>query len=169
MTVSHLGERAILGTPAYMSPEQARGKGLDKRSDIWSFGCVLFEMLAGRTAFGGETISDTIARVLERDLEWDALPPSVPLRIRDLIRRCLQKDAARRLRDIGDARIELDEALTAPATQALHASGSRPSRSRSVGPCGASSPPAHLESASWPVRFTLQRGAATVLSQRFVS
>ena len=121
VTVSHLGERAILGTPAYMSPEQARGKGLDKRSDIWSFGCVLFEMLAGRTAFGGETISDTIARVLERDLEWDALPPSVPSRIRDLIRRCLQKDAARRLRDIGDARIELDEALTAPATHAPHA------------------------------------------------
>jgi Tol biopolymer transport system component len=96
-----------------MSPEQARGRVLDKRTDIWSFGCVLFEMLTGRTAFGGETISDTIARVLERDLEWDALPSSTPLRVRDLLRRCLHKDASRRLRDIGDARIELDEALTA--------------------------------------------------------
>ena len=121
VTTSHLGDRAILGTPAYMSPEQARGKALDKRTDIWSFACVLFEMLAGRTAFGDETISDTIARVLERDLEWDALPASVPPRIRDLLRRCLEKDATRRLRDIGDARIELDEALTAPAASAVNA------------------------------------------------
>ncbi len=119
MTSSQLGERAILGTPAYMSPEQARGKSLDKRTDIWSFGCVLFEMLTGRTAFGAETISDTIARVLERDLEWDALPASCPPRIRDLLRRCLQKDPSRRLRDIGDARLELDEAgaLTVQPTE----------------------------------------------------
>ena len=74
-------------------------------------------MLTGRTAFGGETISDTIARVLERDVEWDALPPSVPTRIRDLLRRCLQKDPNRRLRDIGDARIEIDEALAALAVR----------------------------------------------------
>jgi Tol biopolymer transport system component len=115
LTATDLGSRAILGTPAYMSPEQARGKGLDRRTDIWSFGCVLFEMLTGRTAFGGETISDTLARVLERDVEWDALPPSTPLRIRDLLRRCLQKDPMRRLRDIGDARIQIEDALTAPA------------------------------------------------------
>jgi eukaryotic-like serine/threonine-protein kinase len=115
VTMSQLGDRAILGTPAYMSPEQARGRHLDKRTDIWSFGCVLFEMLAGRTAFGGETISDTIARVLERDIEWSALPATVPARVRDLLRRCLQKDPNRRLRDIGDARIELDELLTAAA------------------------------------------------------
>jgi eukaryotic-like serine/threonine-protein kinase len=119
VTMSHLGERAILGTPAYMSPEQARGKALDKRTDIWSFGCVLFEMLVGRPAFGGETISDTIARVLERDVDWDALPQSVPPRVRDLIRRCLQKDATRRLRDISDARIELEEALTPPAAGSM--------------------------------------------------
>ena len=110
LTAISLGERAVLGTPAYMSPEQARGRVLDKRTDIWSFGCVLFEMLTGRTAFGGETISDTIARVLERDLEWDALPASCPPRIRDLLRRCLRKEPGRRLRDIGDARLELDEA-----------------------------------------------------------
>ncbi len=113
LTSSHLGERLILGTPAYMSPEQARGRILDKRTDIWSFGCVLFEMLTGRTAFAGDTISDTIARVLERDADWSALPPAVPARIVDLLKRCLQKDPSRRLRDIGDARIELDEALAA--------------------------------------------------------
>lgn len=112
VTSTHLGEPAILGTPAYMSPEQARGRTLDKRTDIWSFGCVLFEMLSGRSTFGGETISETIARVLEREPDWSTLPPALPLRIRDLLRRCLQKDPNRRLRDIGDARIEIDEALT---------------------------------------------------------
>ena len=104
-------ESNILGTPAYMSPEQARGRVLDKRTDIWSFGCVLFEMLTGHAAFADETISDTIARVLDRDVNWLALPPETPARLRDLVRRCLQKDVNRRLRDIGDARIELEEAL----------------------------------------------------------
>lgn len=116
LTATALGEHAILGTPAYMSPEQARGRPLDKRTDIWSFACVLFEMLTGRTAFGGETISDTIARVLEREVDWDALPASCPPRIRDLLRRCLRKESNRRLRDIGDARLELDE-LSAPIVQ----------------------------------------------------
>src|SRR5262245_60294320 len=99
-------ERTILGTPAYMSPEQARGRALDKRTDIWSFGCVLFEMLTGRAAFADETISDTLARVLDREVEWHTLPASTPGRIRDLLRRCLHKDLNRRLRDIGDARLE---------------------------------------------------------------
>jgi eukaryotic-like serine/threonine-protein kinase len=116
LTATSLGERAILGTPAYMSPEQARGRPLDKRTDIWSFACVLFEMLTGRTAFGGETISDTIARVLEREVDWDALPAACPPRVRDLLRRSLQKEPGRRLRDIGDARLELDE-LGAPAAR----------------------------------------------------
>lgn len=118
VTATHLRGRAILGTPSYMSPEQARGKAVDRRTDIWSFGCVLFEMLTGRVAFAGETISDTIARVLEREVAWDALPAATPDRVRDLLRRCLRKDAARRLRDIGDARLELDEALTAPEAPA---------------------------------------------------
>jgi WD40 repeat protein len=122
LTATALGERAILGTPAYMSPEQARGRPLDKRTDIWSFGSVLFEMLTGRTAFGGETISDTIARVLERDVDWDALPASCPPRIRELLRRCLRKESNRRLRDIGDARLELDE-LGATAAQTGDISG----------------------------------------------
>ena len=105
-------ERTILGTPAYMSPEQARGRALDKRADIWAFGCVLFEMLTGRAAFADETISDTLAHVLERDVDWQALPPSTPGRVRELLRRCLQKDRSRRLRDIGDARLEIEEVLT---------------------------------------------------------
>jgi Tol biopolymer transport system component len=103
-------ERTILGTPAYMSPEQARGRTLDKRTDIWSFGCVLFEMLTGRAAFADETISDTLARVLDRDVEWNRLPSSTPDRVRDLLRRCLHKDVHHRLRDVGDARLELEEA-----------------------------------------------------------
>ena len=133
VTASQLGERAILGTPAYMSPEQARGKTLDKRTDIWSFGCVVFEMLTGRTAFGGETISDTIARVLERDVDWATLPPTVPPRIRDLLRRCLQKDSNRRLRDIGDARIEIDDVLTTAIANVAASSEPR-SRQRSPRP-----------------------------------
>ena len=124
-TLTAAGEHALLGTPAYMSPEQARGRPLDKRADIWSFGCVLFEMLTGRAAFEEETISDTLAHVLERDPDWDALPPAVPGRIRDLLRRCLQKPLARRLRDIGDARLELDEASTPMAETPARAGGRR--------------------------------------------
>ena len=90
-----------------MSPEQARGQSVDKRSDIWSFGCVLYEMLAGRAPFPGETLSDTIAAVLEREPDWSALPEKTPPRIRQLLHRCLEKDPKARLRDIGDARIEL--------------------------------------------------------------
>jgi len=131
VTASHLGERAILGTPAYMSPEQARGRTLDKRTDIWSFACVVFEMLTGRTAFAGETISDTIARVLERDADWATLPPTVPARIRELLRRCLQKDPSRRLRDIGDARIEIDEVLAAAPAESVTAPSEPGSRQRS--------------------------------------
>ena len=105
----------ILGTPAYMSPEQARGKTLDKRTDIWSFGCCLYEAVTGKTAFLGETVSDTIAKILEGEPDWGALPEHVPLLARSLLRRCLQKDPRRRLHDIGDARIELDEAQSVPA------------------------------------------------------
>ena len=105
-------ERTILGTPAYMSPEQARGRVLDRRTDIWSFGCVLFEMITGRAAFADETMSDTLARVLDRDVEWQTLPVSTPRRVRELLRCCLHKDANKRLRDIGDARLELEETLT---------------------------------------------------------
>ena len=118
LTATDIGERTILGTPAYMSPEQARGKPLDKRTDIWSFGCVLYEMLTGRQAFAGETVSDTIAAILEREPEWAALPDTTSVTLRQLLRRCFEKDPRRRVRDIGDARIELDEALAARATGA---------------------------------------------------
>jgi serine/threonine protein kinase len=102
-------EGVILGTAAYMSPEQARGRAVDKRTDVWAFGCVLFEMLAGRQAFGSETVSDTIVAILDREPDWRALPAATPLHVRRLLERCLDKDAKRRLRDIGDARIELDD------------------------------------------------------------
>ena len=101
---------AILGTAAYMSPEQARGKPVDRRSDVWSFGCVLFECLAGRAAFTGETVSDLLARILEREPDWNALPSAVPARVREVLRRCLRKDSSARPRDIRDVRIELAEA-----------------------------------------------------------
>ena len=101
----------ILGTAAYMSPEQARGKPLDKRTDIWAFGCVLYEMLTGRRAFAGDEVSDVLASVLAREPDLAALPATAPPSIRRLLRRCLQKDRNERLRDIGDARIEIRDAL----------------------------------------------------------
>jgi serine/threonine-protein kinase len=100
----------ILGTAAYMSPEQARGKAVDRRTDVWAFGCVLFEMLTGRPAFDpGETVSDAVASVLTREPDWNALPANTPAHVRTLIRRCLQKDPRKRLPHIGIARIEIDE------------------------------------------------------------
>ena len=98
----------ILGTAAYMSPQQARGQAVDKRADIWAFGCVLYEMLTGRVAFAGETVSDTIGKILEREPDWSALPAATPPAIQRLLRRCLAKDPKQRLRDIGDVRIEID-------------------------------------------------------------
>ncbi len=102
----------IMGSAGYLSPEQARGKTLDRRTDIFSFGCVLFECLTGKMAFGGETLSDTIAATLEREPRWEALPANTPPRIRDLLTRCLEKDQSKRLRDIGDARLELEKSLS---------------------------------------------------------
>jgi len=104
----------ILGTPSYMSPEQARGMPVDKRTDIWAFGCVLYEMLTGRTVFAGETVSDHTAAIVERDPDWAALPVTMPLSIRRLLRRCLEKESARRLPDIAVARLEIDDAASDP-------------------------------------------------------
>ena len=103
-------EGVVLGTPPYMSPEQARGKSVDKRTDIWAFGCVVYELLTGRMAFAGQTVSDTIAAILDREPDWTALPASTPVSIRRLLQRCLEKDLKRRLRDIGDARAEVEDA-----------------------------------------------------------
>ena len=107
---SHQG--MILGTAAYMSPEQARGKKVDKRADIWAFGVVLWEMVSGKRLFHGETISDTLAAVLKEEPDWSQLPPGTPPALRRLLRRCLTRNPKDRLRDIGDARLELREAAT---------------------------------------------------------
>ena len=101
----------ILGTAAYMSPEQARGKPVDRRADIWAFGVLLFEMLTGQPLYGGETTSDILARVIEREPDLSRLPPGTPLRIRELIRRCLTKNPRQRLRDIGEARVAIEETV----------------------------------------------------------
>ena len=98
----------ILGTAAYMSPEQARGKPVDRRADIWAFGVVLFEMLSGQRAFDGETTSDVLAKVMEREPDWRALPSATPTRLRELLRRSLTKDPKARLRDIGEARVQIE-------------------------------------------------------------
>ena len=111
----------ILGTAAYMSPEQARGKTVDKRADIWAFGVVLFEMLTGRQLFAGETLSDTLAAVLKNEPDRESLPSDTPAPIRRLLARCLRKKPNERLRDIGDARLEIDEAFSADATPEVSA------------------------------------------------
>jgi Tol biopolymer transport system component len=119
LTAVDTGERAIVGTPAYMSPEQARGQSLDKRTDIWSFGCVFYEMLTGRAPFAGDTISDTLASVLEREPDESVLPRDTPLPIRRLLRRCLAKDRRKRLDSAAAARLEIDDAIAAPAGESF--------------------------------------------------
>src|SRR5271165_2612672 len=112
-TISRMATLAgvLLGTAAYMSPEQAKAKPVDRRADIWAFGCVLYEMLTGKMAFRGESVTDTLAAVIKEDADWSQLPAATPMRVRVLLQRCLQKDPKQRLRDIGDARISLDEVL----------------------------------------------------------
>ena len=99
----------ILGTAAYMSPEQAKGYPADRRSDMWAFGCVLYEMLTGRRTFGGDSLSDTIAAVLRGEPDWRSLPDDTPVRIRVLLKRCLQKDSRQRIHHAADVRIELED------------------------------------------------------------
>ena len=120
-TVTAFGTRegVILGTPAYMSPEQARGQTVDKRADLWAFGCVLFEMLTGRLAFHGDSVPDTLSHVLTRSPDWTALPAATPEPVRRLLRRCLEKDRQRRLESVADARLDIDDALQAPATDSI--------------------------------------------------
>ena len=136
---SRLG--VIVGTAAYMSPEQAKGKAVDKRTDIWAFGCVLFEMLTGKRVFAGEDVSDFVVAVMTKEPDWTVLPAATPPRIVELLRRCLKKDLRERLRDIGDARIDIDEALRAPdattASAALGRRAARPRRSVIVASLGA--------------------------------
>jgi serine/threonine protein kinase/Tol biopolymer transport system component len=131
MATNATGSGVVLGTPAYMSPEQARGLMVDKRTDIWAFGCVVYEMLTGRDAFGGLTPSDTLAAILERAADLQALPAAAPAGIGRLLKRCFEKDPRRRLRDIGEARIEIEDAMRAlanPAAQTAATGAARTSR-----------------------------------------
>jgi serine/threonine protein kinase/Tol biopolymer transport system component len=123
----------ILGTATYMSPEQARGQAVDTRTDIWAFGCVFYEMLTGRRAFAGDSLTDTLALVIEREPDWSRLPETTSDVVRRLLERCLRKDVRRRLRDIADARIEIDDAIAAPAalTASKPAAGDQSLRSGS--------------------------------------
>ena len=123
LTATDVGGGTILGTPAYMSPEQARGQSLDRRTDIWSFGCVLYEMLTGRAPFAGDTISDTLAAILEREPDRTMLPADTPVPIRRLLRRCLEKDRKRRLDSAAGARLEIDDAIASPAAETLATRG----------------------------------------------
>jgi Tol biopolymer transport system component len=139
-TMSRLATQAgiILGTASYMSPEQAKGKTVDRRADIWAFGCVLHEMLSGRKPFEGETVTDILAGVVRAEPDWTALPADVASRIRDLLRRCLEKDAKQRLRDIGEARITIEEVISGDTGASQEpargeaAPGHDPSRRRAV-------------------------------------
>jgi Tol biopolymer transport system component len=130
-TMTHAATMAgmILGTAAYMSPEQARGKNVDKRADIWAFGVVLYEMLTGAQLFDGETVSDTLAAVLTRELDMEALPTATPPAVRQLLRRCLERNPKNRLHDIADARIVIDEIFRGGSDDAL---ASQPARARSA-------------------------------------
>jgi eukaryotic-like serine/threonine-protein kinase len=129
----------VLGTAGYMSPEQARGRRVDRRTDIWALGCVLFEMLTGKQAFQGDTISDTLAAVLRGEPDWDALPAGTPEPIRRLLHRCLEKDPRHRMRDAADAVLDLDEALKGPRPAAVAPAivAGRPSRLWTLGIWGA--------------------------------
>jgi Tol biopolymer transport system component len=118
LTLAATRAGVILGTAAYMSPEQAHGKPADRRADIWAFGVVLFEMLTGRKAFSGQSVSDTLAAVLKSDVDWQSLPAGTPIAIRTLLRQCLAKDRKRRLQAIGDARLAIEEYLAHPAEAA---------------------------------------------------
>ena len=124
-TAVNTRDGVIVGSAAYMSPEQARGSTVDKRTDIWAFGCVLYEMLVGRSPFGRDTLSDTIVAILDRDPDWSALPANTPTNLRLLMRRCLERDQKRRLRDIGDARADLE-------TPVLRSSETKESTTRSM-------------------------------------
>lgn len=127
------GGAGVMGTPAYMSPEQARGLTVDKRADVWAFGCLLYEILTGERAFGGESASDVVAKVIECEPDLGALPVGVRLAIRRLLRRCLEKDPRQRLRDMGDARLDLMDAADDPADEAGLGSDRSRNRGRLAG------------------------------------
>jgi len=154
----------LLGTAAYMAPEQARGKSVDRRADIWAFGVVLFEMLTGRQMFAGETVSDTIARILERQPDWGGLPTRTPARVRELLRRCLEKDPKQRLRDMGDARLELEAALAALASGKDESQETASTRAPAWWPAAASVALLAVLAGGWALRGALAPKQAGALS-----
>jgi eukaryotic-like serine/threonine-protein kinase len=147
----------ILGTPAYMSPEQAKGKTVDRRSDIWSFGVVFFQMLSGKQAFSGETVSDVLAKVIEREPDWSLLPAPVPASINRLLHRCIEKDLKRRLQAIGEARIAIEEAISG---------GSRANETNSEASESRSAQPTWRRILPWAVAAAAMTIAAGVLLHR---
>ena len=149
----------ILGTAAYMAPEQARGRPVDRRADVWAFGCVLYEMLTGRRAFAGDDVTETLATVLKEPPDWRALPSDLPSAVQRVLRRCLEKDPRKRLSAIGDARLEFDEPDDVRAAPALAASSSR----KPFGPMFAAAAGAVVTAA---VAFGLWRMAGTGTPQR---
>jgi Tol biopolymer transport system component len=154
ITTAPTASGTILGTAAYMSPEQARGKALDRRTDVFSFACVLYECLTGRQAFRGETVSDTLAAILKTEPDWDALPPETPAKLSDLLRRCLRKDAKQRLHDIADARIEIEEIAASPAAG---------------GPAAEAQPPRRARSLAWAVAGVLVGATAAFLATKILA
>jgi len=160
LTLAATGAGVILGTAAYMSPEQARGRPVDRRTDIWSFGVVLYECLTGKQAFPGETVSDSIARILQTEPDPAPLPADLPPRLRALLARCLEKDAKRRLRDIGDARIELEEMM---GVSSVSSRLGHDSSASGLGPAPASSVfPARRGLGSLPLALGAAAAAALV-------
>jgi eukaryotic-like serine/threonine-protein kinase len=146
------GVGVILGTAAYMAPEQAKGQAADKRADVWAFGAVVFEMLTGQRLFTGETISDTLASVLKNEPNWRTLPAATPTAVRRLLRRCLEKDRKRRLDSAADAGLEIEEALTAPSAT-----------DRAAGQPGAALRSAWARALPWAVVAALATGLALML------
>lgn len=128
VTMEHTRPGTVVGTAAYMSPEQARGFAVDKRADIWAYGCVLYELLTRKRAFEGESLTDILAAVVRSDPDWSALPEAMPASIRRLLRRCLEKDSKRRLPDIGVARLEIEDAAVSSSTEAIGVAPRPPTR-----------------------------------------
>ena len=123
-----------MGTAAYMSPEQARGKPVDKRADIWAFGCVLYEMLAGRRAFASDDVAETLAHVIDRPPDWNALPKAVPPALNTFLRHCLHKNPRQRVRDIGDLRLAVEGAVEVGAEPLWYAAAAGVGKIGCAGP-----------------------------------
>jgi Tol biopolymer transport system component len=158
---------AIMGTAGYMSPEQARGKPVDKRSDIFSFGCVLYEMVSGVGPFPGETVTDSLGAILHREPDWALLPPQTPVRVRELLRSCLAKDRRNRLHDIGDARLELERALSGQEWASTAASTATHRRTRAFAIAAACAIALLAGGIGWSLASRLTRPAPVAPTQTF--